>query len=42
MAAKPNPVLIKILLHRILKSLEDKAEFERAMAKIGVKNTRIN
>jgi hypothetical protein len=41
-AAKPNAVLIKLYLRNLLRALEEKAEWERAMKELGVKNTRVN
>ncbi len=42
MAAKPNPALIKLYLRNLLRALDEKAEWEAAMKKLGVKNMRIN
>jgi len=42
MAAKPNKTLIALYLKNLLRSLDEKAEFEKAMKALGIKSTRIN
>jgi len=41
-AANPNPILIKLYLRNLLRTLEEKSEWEAAMKKLGVKNMRVN
>jgi len=37
-----NPELVKLFLRNLLRALDEKAEFEKAMKKLGVKNARVN